>query len=202
MKKLVWSETFLEGNTPFSDTLPEPPHTSGPFQNITGGRGFSLSGEAPAIPEYYADAAVIACRLPANDLPLSSLQPKISSSGGQFNITNLTDGDLAQSTVLPSAPVGEKAWIQFEFKEPQTMQSLTIVFNSGRFRFPGFGAADRENLLEASDDGLQFRTIIELGDGGSMQHTITFPPVTARFFRVSFQTPLTQTDQISGLFVK
>ncbi|KPK79753.1 MAG: glycoside hydrolase [Bacteroides sp. SM23_62_1] len=200
MKKLVWSEIFLEGGIPFSDTLPEPPHTNGPFQNITGGRGFSISEEEPTIPEYYADAAVIACKIPANDLPLSTLQPKTSSSNGQFSLATLTDGDLIQSTLLPAAPAGEQSWIQLEFQEPQTMQSLTIVFNSGRFRFPGFGPTGIRNLLEASDDGVQFRTIIDIGNGGSLQHTFTFSPVTARFFRVTFKTPLPQPNQISEFF--
>jgi len=199
MKKLVWSEIYLEGGIPFSDTLPEPPHTSGPFQNIAGGRGFSISEEEPSIPEYYADVAVIACPIPENDLPLSSLQPKISSSGGQFELQTLTDGDLAQSILLPAAPAGEKAWVQFEFDKPQTIQSLTLVI-SGRRRFPGFGRGEGENLLEASDDGLQFRSVLEIPGGSSIQRTLTFPPVTARFFRVTFKTPEPQTDQISGLF--
>ncbi len=199
MKKLVWSEIYLEGGTPFSDTLPEPPHTSGPFQNITGGRGFSISGEASPIPEYYADAAVIAYRLPANDMPLADLQPKISSSGGQFELAKLTDGDLAQSMLLPAAPVGKKAWIQFEFDKPETIQSISLVIIDRR-RFPGFGGSESEKLLEVSDDGLQFRTIIEIPAGESIQRTFTFPPVSARFFRITFKTPEPQADQLSSLF--
>src|SRR5208283_3640225 len=38
MKKVVWTETRVEGGRPFSGTLPQPPSTTGPFQNIAGGR--------------------------------------------------------------------------------------------------------------------------------------------------------------------
>src|SRR3984885_16274742 len=34
MKKVVWSETRLEGGKPFSRVLPHPPTVSGPFQDI------------------------------------------------------------------------------------------------------------------------------------------------------------------------
>src|ERR1035437_4658852 len=54
MKKLVWSETRVEGGRPFTGTLPKPPSATGTFQNIaSGGRG----GVTP--PEYYADTAVV-----------------------------------------------------------------------------------------------------------------------------------------------
>jgi hypothetical protein len=201
MKKLVWSETHAEGGSAFSGTLPKPPSTSGPFQNIALGRGFSMGGEeAPPVPEYYADVAVIAYRLPVNDKPLIELQPEISSSGGQFELAKLTDSDLVQSTLLPAAPVGEKAWVQFEFDKPETIQSLTFVINTGRGRFARFGVSEGNNLLEASDDGMQFHTVAEIPGGGSIQRTITFPAFTARFFRVTFKTPEPPTDQIGRLF--
>src|SRR5438128_7607634 len=40
MKKVVWSETRVEGGRPFPGVLPKPPPTTGPFQNIPG-REFS-----------------------------------------------------------------------------------------------------------------------------------------------------------------
>ena len=35
---------------------------------------------------------------------MAELQPKVTSSGGQFDLAALTDGDLAKSTLLPAAP--------------------------------------------------------------------------------------------------
>src|SRR5579871_258788 len=45
MKKLVWSETRVEGGRAFSGSLPKPPIVSGPFQNIPGG-GRNFGGNA------------------------------------------------------------------------------------------------------------------------------------------------------------
>ena len=37
-------------------------------------------------------------------------------------------------------------------------------------------------MLEASDDGHRFRPLAEIPKGGFAQHTIAFPPTTARYF--------------------
>src|SRR5512139_179444 len=77
MKKYVWSETRVDGARPFAGTLPKPPSTTGPYQNIAGGRG-GFGGQAatqPPPPEFYADAAVVAYRAPDSDRPMSALQP-------------------------------------------------------------------------------------------------------------------------------
>ena len=39
----------------------------------------------------------------------------------------LDDGDLEKTTKLPIPKAGESSWIQYEFAQPQTMRSLTIV---------------------------------------------------------------------------
>ena len=44
--------------------------------------------------------------------------------------------------------------------------------------------------LEASDDGQNFHAVAELPGGRSPEYTISFPAVTAKYFRVTFkQTP-------------
>lgn len=185
MKKLVWSEIRVEGGQPITGTLPKPPTTTGAFQNIGSRRRFSSSAEEPApIPEYYADAAVVAYRVPENDIPMAELQPKVTSSGGKFDLTALIDGDLAKTTFLPAAPPNGKSWIQFEFTKPETIQSITMVV--------GGRGGSSSRALEASDDGLQFKTVLEITRGRASQNTITFPPASARFFRVTFTTPAPQ----------
>ena len=183
MKKLVWSEIRVEGGRPFNGMLPKPPSTTGPFQNIgRGGRGGG-SGAA-ATPEFYADSAVIAYRLPDSDLSMAELQPKVTSSGGQFDLGALTDGDLVKSNTLPAAPAGEKAWIQFEFAKPQAVRGLTLVTGGG-----GRGGGAQGNpSLEFSNDGLQFQVAVAIPAGRVAEQTISFPPVTARYFRVTFRS--------------
>ena len=68
------------------------------------------------------------------------------------------------------------------------MRSLTIV-TKGLDMIAALlaGISSPEKSLEASDDGQNFRTIVKLPDGGAPEHTISFPPVTAKFFRVTFK---------------
>jgi hypothetical protein len=40
--------------------------------------------------------------------------------------------------------------------------------------------------LEASDDGQTFRRVLTLNGGGAPEHTVSFAPVQAKFFRVTF----------------
>jgi len=189
MKKFVWTETRVEGGKPFSGTLPKPPSTTGSFQNLPLAEMSSLSGGSPApIPEYYADAAVVAYRLPETDLSMNELKPVVTSSGGRFNPASLTDGDLATSTLLPYTRPGENSWIQFSFSEPVTVQALTIVGggNPGRF---GFGADATGRTLEAGDDGKSFNKVTDIVTGGVTQKTLTFTPVTAKYFRFTWKAP-------------
>ena len=74
MKKFVWSETRLEGGQSFKGILAKPPETTGPFQNISGGRGNDNALKKPS-PVYYADAAVVAYRVPGNDISIAKLHP-------------------------------------------------------------------------------------------------------------------------------
>ena len=104
----------------------------------------------------------------------------MTSSGGAFSLTALTDGDLSKAALLPAAPAGEKAWIQLEFAGPQTMRGLTLVVKD-EDRGGKFGDPE----LESSDDGRNFRSVLPVPPDAL---TIAFSPVTARFFRVSVRT--------------
>ena len=99
MKKLVWRELRLKGGEDFNGKLPEPYTTTGNFQNIPGKSEHTAEdGKAPV--EYYEDVAVIAYKLSEQDICLSGLSPKITSSGGDFNLSKLTDGDITNTTLF------------------------------------------------------------------------------------------------------
>ncbi len=189
MKKYVWSEIRVEGGQVFSGILPEPPSTTGAFQNIEMTRGFMGMGESSGpTPEYYADAAVIAFRVPDNDLTVAELQPVITSSGGEFNLVDLTDGDLVTSTTLPPASAGGNAWIQFEFEKPETVHAVSAVIGGGGGGMFGMrgGGGTSNRTLEVSDDGQSYRKVVDITGGGVGQNTIAFAPVTGKYFRFSF----------------
>lgn len=199
MKKIVWSETNVEGGKPFSGVLAHPPTTTGPFQNLPVFDFVSaITGKEPvAGPTFYADTAVIAYRAPDNDILLSSLKPVITSSGGSIDVMLLSDGDLVKTTQLPKAPVGQQAWIQYEFPSPQTIHAVTMVLNdplAGRAN--QFGAASSVAEVDASDDGQSFRKLADIPADGGFEHTIAFPAASARFFRVAFTTkaPVAQAE--------
>ena len=189
MKKVVWSETRVEGGKPFSGALPHPPAVTGPIQNIPIFDFLAMiGGQAPtAPPTFYTDTAVIAYRAPESDVPVSSLQPKITSSSGNLDLALLTDGDLVKTTQLPKAPAGQQAWVQYKFSSPQAINAVTLVLNDpGAAAANMFGAAASIADAEVSDDGQTFRKLVDIPNDGGEEHTIAFPATTARFFRVAF----------------
>ena len=188
MKKYVWSTTYVEGGKPFSGTLPHPPSNTGAFQNIGIRDSLGAPEGAAKAPEYYADSVVVAYKLPATDVSLDSLHPKMTSSGGTPDAAMLSDGDLEKTTKIPIPAAGESSWIQYEFAEPQAIRSITFVTKDPDFitaMVAGISAPDK--ALEASDDGQNFRLVAKLSGGSAPEHTISFPAVTARYFRITFK---------------
>ena len=169
MKKYVWSETIVAGGKPFTGKLAHPPTNNGPFQNI------AAATSAFSEPQFYADSTVVAYRAAANDLPLEPLHPAVTSSGGAIDGAMLSDGDLATAVNLPRADAGG-TWIQFAFSQPQAIRSLTMVTNGG------------DASLEASDDGQSFHLAVAIPTSRAPERTISFAPVTAKYFRVTFAT--------------
>ncbi|MGC1303914.1 MAG: glycosyl hydrolase, partial [Caulobacteraceae bacterium] len=170
MKKLVWSETDIEGPRDYSEKLPEPPSNEGPVRDLAVG---PRTGDAP---HFYRDSVLIAYRTPADEVPLASLHPKVTTSAGPIDATALLDGSLNTSVNI-AAPSGP-AWLQFEFPTPYTARALTIGSRGG---IP-------VGRILASDDGTNFRTI-EVTPGpqgyhGAPVRTFAFPAATAKFFRI------------------
>ncbi|PGH37651.1 MAG: glycoside hydrolase, partial [Candidatus Nephrothrix sp. EaCA] len=175
MKKIVWTETAVTGGKPVSVNLPKPASTTGVFQNIP-----KDNRENADTPTYYKDIAVVAYKLPANEIPLSELKPKVSASGGLFTLAKLTDGDLSKSTLLPKDDKNGFAWIQFEFVSPVTIKAVTIA---------GGGWWSETRALEASDDGKLFKQVCFIPSGNVPQQTISIAPTAGRYFRVAFKNP-------------
>jgi hypothetical protein len=189
MKKYVWSETLVEGGKPFSGSLAKPPSNAGAFQNM-GIEDAGAMGQGFKVEDFYADSAVVAYRLPPSELQASSVQPKITSNKGNIDTALLADGDLTKTTALPIALQGEESWIQFEYDQPQTIRALTIALG-GKNPFDAFlpPGGDSGKALEASDDGQTYRVVVAIPKGGATEHTLSFAPVKAKYFRVTFKTP-------------
>lgn len=186
MKKIVWSETSVKRGQPFTDTLPKPPATTGAFQNLPYEENLGSTAAAP--PQYYEDISVVAYRVPATDIPLTELNPRVNSSGGDFTLTQLTDGDLAKTILLPADTVQGFAWIQFSFSNPQTIKAVTIVSDRKRSIF-GIVDPSEDRGFEASDDGVNFSHIMFIPLGRFAPQTVTIPVTTAKYFRIKFKNP-------------
>ncbi len=76
MKKLVWSET---------DSARAGRRLRGSCRSrlrMKGRCAIRLRADAAVIAEFYADSAVIAYRTPADEVPMASLHPKVTTNGG------------------------------------------------------------------------------------------------------------------------
>lgn len=177
IKKLVWREFDVDGGKYFEGALPAPYTTTGKFQNY----GQSTDEE------YYEDIAVLAVRYPDGYRDLKELGAAVSSSGGQFDLDMLTDGDLSVSGKLPAGEDGF-AWIQYEFPEPQTICALSVI-NANPRRSGHSVPSYCEDSLLISDDGIHFRTAFGIPVGDAIRQTISFEGITARYFRLKHRNP-------------
>jgi Glycosyl hydrolases family 2, sugar binding domain./F5/8 type C domain. len=182
MKKLVWSERVVQGGVPVAGPLPAPPAIAGTFQDIAAAGAAAFSGvTAKALPTLYRDAAVVAYRIPVTETEATA---RVTASSA-IDLTGLADGDRAKRIDLPFGS-DSTAWVQFAYDRPTAVRALTIVAGGGGGRGGGNTLPPR---ILASDDGTTFRTVADLPRGGAPQSTISFPAVTARYFRVLFRQP-------------
>jgi hypothetical protein len=191
MKKFVWSETSIDGGQAFHGILAPPPTQTGPFGNLAQGDLMGAMGGSDAPPppvDFGAETAVIAFRQPAEDLSMTQLNPTVTTSGGgNIDAALLWDSDLNHSIVFPAVTAGQKSWIQYDFAKPQTIRGVTLAMGGPGDPLAQFqGETGEGPVLESSNDGITFSTIVRLPTAGAVQHTMSFEPVTARYFRLSF----------------
>jgi hypothetical protein len=190
MKKYVWSETPLEGGKPFSGILKHPPTVTGAFQNI-GIRDELGTPNEGKIPQFYADSVVFAYKKSPLDQSVEALNARITSNGDSLDPAMLSDGDLEKTTGIPIPAVGKNSWVQWEFPRPQTVRSITFVTRDPAWiESMILQMSAPEKTLESSDDGQNWKPVTKLESGDAPEHTVSFAPVTAKYFRVTFmRTP-------------
>jgi (4-O-methyl)-D-glucuronate---lignin esterase len=189
MKKLVWSATRVQGGQPFTGTIAHPPQNDGTFQDFSVPGRMGADGKIVTPPQYYADVAVIAYKIPAGEEPQSALDPHVTSSGGSANVPALSDGDVQNVALdLPAAPVGGHSWVQFDYGHPQTIQAVTLACPTDIISVFGDNTPSFPPQIEAGDDGIHFRKIADIPFTSIVQSTASFNAVTDRYFRVVFTT--------------
>ncbi len=198
IKKMVWSSTRVEGGKAFAGMLKHPPTASGTFQNfsVPGRRGEGGRIVTPA--EFYADNAVIAYRIPAGDKTQAELNPGVTASGGAVDVAWLSDDDVAWlsdddvakvALNLPAEAPGGMAWVAFDYGKPQTIQAVTLATLGDSISVFGHDNDGILPRLESSDNGANFTKVTDIEASSVIERTAAFKAVTARYFRLVFQTP-------------
>jgi hypothetical protein len=198
MKKYVWSITTITGGATYNGKLNNPPSVTGKIQNAKqGGGGFG--GGAKKLPEFYADAAVVAFKQPAQEKTIQELNPIVTSSGGSFNLSDLTDGSIAKSAQIPFKSYEEDLWIQYTFNEPVTFKAFTV---SGAQHLPqeDFYGGPKNRFLQVSNDGINFKTIAQVSGSVVPHNTVAIEPTTAKYWRLAFKPFKQEVDPMMAMF--
>ncbi|WP_251452569.1 glycosyl hydrolase [Microbacterium sp. Marseille-Q6648] len=173
MKKVVWSETVVEGGVDVDVQLPPLPSARGLYQDAP-------RWGAPSGGEWACDWVVLAF---PDDPARQPLTPAVTHASAPVDGAQLlTDGRFGPAVSLPRDPDGwSSAWIEYVFDAPVTVRSVTVGLPGPR----GFGAAPPATaLLQAGDDGHDWRDVAALPVTALPARTASFPPVTARRFRL------------------
>jgi hypothetical protein len=179
MKKVVWSETLVEGGGAVEQPLPLLPDVAGPYQDCP------RWGADPSVNRHAQDWLVVA--VPA-DAAHDVLTPgSVEASAPVDDWSSLVDGSYARTVALPRDPDGpSSAWIEQVFDVPVLVSAVTVGLPGPR----GFATAPPPDArLEVSDDGVDYRVVAELPEVGVPGkavpvRTVAFPPVRARRFRL------------------
>ncbi|MDB5672706.1 MAG: hypothetical protein JWO25_3665, partial [Alphaproteobacteria bacterium] len=184
MKKLVWSETEVEGGRRLSAPLPRPPSVTGPFQDVPMPPSIEemMAGGAakgPPKPIHYADAAVLAWPVAA-----ASAAPAPRASDGEghaLDAAALADGSLDTGAEIGRGSADRPATVTLAYETARTISSATL-FVPGLVSM--FSNAPFLPVLEAHDQA-GWRRLAEL-PLADVPTTVSFAPTMAREFRIVF----------------
>ncbi len=201
MKKYVWTEMVIEGGKEFNGSIKQAPSTTGPMQNAHNpDSGFELLGGKPEKPiEFYQDIALLAYPIKENEQSTSDLEPTITSTGGAFSLSKLTDGDLENFDYLEPKNPGEDTYIQYEFKNPTKVYGVTFA-NEGYGEMAVFRGAGNNRSIQYSVDGTNFIEILKVPGLITAQNTLTFNPIVIKKIRLVYKTLPPAPAGIEALF--
>lgn len=198
MKKLVWSETCLEGGAPLTYPLPQPPSVTGPFQSLPAPpslaemMAMAMGRDSPEPkPSHYRDVVVLA--FPDGGPPLPRPATVAINSDMPIDTEPLMDDDLDTALAIPRGTPEQPTVVRISYDTPQTVQSATIFAPGAASMLAG---ASWLPYLEARSDSGWHRVVnIPLTQ---VPTTVSFAAVTAREFRVVF-APVDQVDVFNVL---
>ncbi|MCP9755478.1 glycoside hydrolase [Lacihabitans sp. CCS-44] len=197
MKKIVWSEVLIKGGETFNGKLPALPNNIGKYQEVAESGGGISGGFVGVKPEFAADAYVIAYRLSDKEKHLPQMNPKITVSGGDFDVKGLLDHDIKTSYSIPPMEVGQDMYVQYSFNEPQTFRAFAVS-GASQDALAEFNGAPENRSLKVSDDGVNWRLVGKVSGSTVPFNTVSIPTTTAKYWRMCFQTlPITISPMLA-----
>ena len=175
MKKLVWSETLVEGGRAFAGRLAPPPAVAGPFQDIPGGK---------ASP-FYRDVATLAYRLPADAVPVRGTAGDEQRRYARRRAAR-RGATRSRTRRRPAASGGRQHTVDpVRLSGTTDVRSLVVTLaDAGRFDLRSRSARSRRATMARPSAGSPISRF-----GSFRQTTSAFAPVTARAFRIDFKRP-------------
>ncbi len=170
MKKVVWSETTIEGGQAVDLVLSTPPARPGPFMD------YPASGDVPE-PAFYRDIAVLAFPADVEVPPFTCT----TSSGEPAPVEVLGPGgyDVAASFTVPP---GEPLTLTFEYESPWLAAWATLAL----------APTTVTGRVEGSPDGCSYTRLADWpgpAEKGAPVRTFAFAPRTVRSIRLTIDPP-------------
>ncbi|MCP9770508.1 glycoside hydrolase [Lacihabitans sp. LS3-19] len=187
MKKIVWSEVLMKGGENFNGKLPSLPNIIGKYQDVELTEGGFSGGFVGKKPEFAADAYVIAYKLSEKEKHLPMMNPKITVSGGDFDVKGLLDHDIKKTYTIPPMEVGEDMYVQYSFDQAQTFRAFGVS-GASHDALEDFNGAPENRSLKVSDDGINWRTVAKVSGSIVPFNTVSIPTTTAKYWRMCFRT--------------
>lgn len=178
MKKVVWSETIIDGGAVFNGQLEAPPSTTGAFQDVDI-EAILLS--FPEGVEFYDDIAVLAVRV-ADDPAANPSAFRVD--GVEVGAAAVSDDSLTSSVVVDRGTDDDPTIIEISYDEPVTVQSLNAYFYRETL---GAGSTTLSPKLQVQTEN-GWADVVEI-PLTIAQTTLSFEPVTGTEFRVVLDTP-------------
>ena len=173
MKKLTWRTLEVTGPGLQVLHMPEPFKSPGRYQNIP---------ENSNVEPWFQHVATLAVRLPDAEKSLSEMGAYVTSSSGQFTVSQLSNGDFSDGQELKAGNDGT-CWIEYSFDRPQLIRALTLGGCHRRDQW-GSNPPGYDDYLEVSDDGAIWRKVCDIPTASLPVLTMDIPATRGKHFRL------------------
>ena len=180
MKKLVWSETVLDGGKRFSGKLAPLPTVTGTFQDLP----LAVDPQAAHVAapaEHHGRIAVLAVPLSGGG---NARPTRIAATGGAtIKPALVMDGSQQSVVTVPKGTADKPGFVVLEYPKRQTVRSLTLSMPGSAVMFAG---TDLAPTFEVERDNGSWEKVADI-PLRPVPTTLSFAPVTGKKFRVTFR---------------